>query len=50
VRWFDHVLATRLHRDDDVRAVLELAAADTAVWVPAAGERTACEITHQDRR
>ena len=47
---FDHVLATRLHRDDDVRTVLEHAAADTAVWVSAAGGRTACEITHQDRR
>lgn len=47
---FDHVLATRLHRDDDVRVVLEHAAADTTVWVPAAGGRTACEVTHQDRR
>jgi transposase len=50
VAGFDHVLATRLHRDDDVRAVLELAAADTVVWVPAAGGRTACELRHGDRR
>jgi transposase len=47
---FDHVLATRLHRDADVRVVLEQAAADTAVWVPAPGGRTACEVTHDDRR
>ena len=48
---FDHVLATRLHRDADVRIVLEAAAAaDTAVWVPAPGGRSACEITHDDRR
>jgi transposase len=47
---FDHVLATRLHRDDDVRTVLEHAALDTAVWVPAAGGRSACEVIHDDRR
>ena len=47
---FDHVLATRLHRDDDVRVVLEQAAADSALWVPAPGGRTACEVLHDDRR
>ena len=47
---FDHVLATRLHRDPDVAAVLEAAAADTTVWVAAGGERTACEIIHDARR
>jgi hypothetical protein len=47
---FDHVLATRLHRDDDVRAVLETAAEPDTVWVPAPGGRSACEVTHDDRR
>jgi transposase len=47
---FDHVLATRLHRDDDVRVVLEHAASDAAVWVRAEGGRSACEITHDGRR
>jgi len=50
VAGFDHVLATRLHRDGDVRAVLEHAATDTAVWVPAAGGRSACEVNHDGRR
>ncbi|CAN5521857.1 hypothetical protein BH24ACT5_BH24ACT5_00320 [soil metagenome] len=31
------MLATRLHRDHDVAAVVEQAATDTTVWVPAAG-------------
>jgi transposase len=47
---FDHVLATRLHRDDDVEAVLEAAAADDTVWVPAVGGRSACDVTHRGRR
>lgn len=47
---FDHVLATRLHRDDDVEAVLEQAATDDTVWVTAAGGRTACDLTHDGRR
>jgi transposase len=47
---FDHVIATRLHRDPEVAAVLEAAAADDTVWVPAGDERTACEITHDGRR
>ena len=47
---FDHVLATRLHRDDDVAQVLAEAAKDTTVWVPAVGGRTACDIAHEGRR
>lgn len=47
---FDHVLATRLHRDDDVEAVLEQAANNDTVWVRAVGGRTACDVTHHGRR
>ena len=47
---FDHVLATRLHRDDDVATVLQAATNDDVVWVPAAGGRTACEVAHGGRR
>jgi hypothetical protein len=47
---FDHVIATRLHRDPDVAAVLEAAAGDDIVWVPVAGGRTACEVVHDGRR
>lgn len=47
---FDHVLATRLHRDDDVTAVLTAAAAPDTVWVPAGRDRTACEVTVDGRR
>ncbi len=47
---FDHVLATRLHRDDDVETVLAEAAQESAVWVPAVGGRSACDIAHDGRR
>lgn len=47
---FDHVIATRLHRDADVAAVLAQAAAADTVWVPAGAERTACDIVHDGRR
>jgi transposase len=48
---FDHVIATRLHRDPDVAAVLETAAAgDDIEWVPVTGGRSACEIVHDGRR
>ena len=47
---FDHVIATRLHRDPDVTAVLETAADDDIEWVPVTGDRTACEIVHDGRR
>jgi len=47
---FDHVLATKLHRDHDTEAVLEAAAAHDVEWVSVAGGRTACEVTHEGRR
>jgi hypothetical protein len=47
---FDHVIATRLHRDPDVAVVLEAADSDDIVWVPVTGGRTACEVVHDGRR
>lgn len=47
---FDHVIATRLHRDPDVAAVLEAAAQDDIVWIPVGGNRTACEVVRDGRR
>lgn len=47
---FDHVIATRLHRDADVAAVLEKAAQPDTAWVPAGSDRTACEVDHDGRR
>jgi len=47
---FDHVIATRLHRDPDVADVLEAADSDDIEWVPVTGGRTACEIIHDGRR
>ncbi len=47
---FDHVIATRLHRDADVATVLAQAAEADTVWVSAGGERTACEIDLDGRR
>lgn len=47
---FDHVIATRLHRDPDVAAVLHAAAHNDTDWVPVTGGRTACEINHDGRR
>ena len=47
---FDHVIATRLHRDPDVAAVLEAAAHPDVEWTTVTGDRTACEITHDGRR
>ena len=48
---FDHVLATRLHRDHDVASVLEAAQAEGLAWVAVdqAGT-TAAEVTHDGRR
>ena len=43
---FDHVLATRLHRDEDVAAVLEVANSPSTSWV--AGARGA-QLRHRDR-
>ncbi len=49
---FDHVLATRLHRDEDVAAVLELAVgADKDRWQKVPGiNSSACEVAHDGRR
>ena len=48
---FDHVLATRLHRDADVAAVLAAAAsADEDRWVPCQADSTACEVSLDGRR
>jgi transposase len=47
---FDHVIATRLHRDPDIAAVLEAAASDDTTWVDVGAERTACEIVQDGRR
>ena len=48
---FDHVLATRLHHDDDVKAVLEQANAPTTSWEAVPEARSFCaEITHDSRR
>jgi hypothetical protein len=48
---FDHVLATRLHRDEDVASVLEMANLPSTAWVavPEARSFTA-EIAHDRRR
>jgi len=48
---FDHVLATRLHHDDDVRAVLEKAIGPRSQWKPVPEARSFCaEVTHDSRR
>lgn len=48
---FDHVLATKLHRDPTCREALEASAAATAVWVPvAAANSAACDVTLGDGR
>ena len=48
---FDHVLATRLHRDPTVAAVLEAAASRGAVFVPVGDDGTkATEVVHESRR
>ena len=43
---FDHVLATRLHHDDDVAAVLELANAPTTSWEAVPEARSFCAESH----
>jgi transposase len=48
---FDHVIATRLHRDPDVAAVLEAAAKDDVRWTEMT--RPTCsvaEVVHETRR
>lgn len=48
---FDHVIASRLHRDPGIAVVLEAAAArNDDEWVPVTGDRTACEVTHDGHR
>jgi transposase len=46
---FDHVMATRLHRDHDVAEVLAVAK-DATAWVEVDDHTTATEVLHQDRR
>lgn len=48
---FDHVLATRLHRDPTCAAALEASCRPDAVWVPVPEARSAaCELTVDGRR
>jgi len=48
---FDHVLATKLHRDPEVAEVIEASRAPDAHWVPAQDFASAvCEVTHGGRR
>jgi hypothetical protein len=48
---FDHIVATRLHRDPTCAAALTLAAAPDARWVPVPEARSAaCETTLADGR
>ena len=48
---FDHVLATRLHRDPAVAAVLEAAASEQAVFMPVGDDGTkATEVVYESRR
>ena len=48
---FDHVLATRLHRDPTVAAVLEAAAGEQAVFVAVGDDGTkATEVVYEQRR
>ncbi len=48
---FDHVLATRLHHDDDVAVVLEETNASTTPWTAVPEANSFCtEITHGARR
>jgi transposase len=50
-RGFDHVLATRLHRDPSVAAVLEAAADKDAVFMPVSDDGTkATEVFYESRR
>jgi hypothetical protein len=48
---FDHVLATKLHRDARVEAVLEEANGTGIHWLPVAESNSFCaEITHDNKR
>ena len=48
---FEHVLATRLHHDDEVAAVLEEATSKVTSWTAIPEADSSCaEITHMNRR
>jgi hypothetical protein len=47
---FDHVLATRLHRDAEVEGVLEAAVADGSTWVEVTPTTTATEVVEDGTR
>jgi transposase len=48
---FDHVLATRLHNNEDVAAVLEMANSPSTAWSPVPEARSyAAEVSHDNRR
>jgi len=48
---FDHVLATRLHRDPTCRAALEASTRPEATWVPVPeADSAACDVTVDGRR
>ena len=48
---FDHVLATRLHNNEDVAAVLEIANSSSTAWSPVPEARSyATEVAHDGRR
>jgi transposase len=48
---FDHVMATRLHNDDDVRGVLEIAeASEKKNWVEVGDEVCALEVVRDEQR
>ncbi|MCA1707103.1 MAG: IS1634 family transposase [Actinobacteria bacterium] len=48
---FGHILATRLHRDHDVAAVLEASTRPEASWEPCPEANSAvCELSHEGRR
>ena len=48
---FEHVLATRLHRDAICSEAVQLSAAPTATWVPVPAARSAaCDVTLSDGR
>ena len=48
---FDHILATKLHRDPTCAEALEASTAPTATWVPVpAANSAACDVTLADGR
>ena len=50
-RGFEHVLATRLHHDDEVASVLEETTSKDTSWTAVPEARCFCaEITHHNRR